>query len=212
MKTFCVLLIISLLCFACNTLSNGQQEERKILFNPLEDGIHVNVYTFIGRFLEEQETFLDPKAVQEWYEEEKRSFRDPSHKPHIAEIYEGEIAGLLRVLLLKDPRYQNITLYGRDGVGLATSGMRQDNLTFDTRLNGLALGFLTNKILSTSQVYRYVKDKLVYEEYILPIYKKSSLYYTDLLPKQDNKGVLIGYLSYIVCAAQSPLKNQLHGR
>jgi hypothetical protein len=48
-------------------------------------------------------------------------------------MFEGEIAGLLRTLLLKNRHYDNITLYGSDGVGLTTSGMCSVELVFASR-------------------------------------------------------------------------------
>jgi len=201
-----IIILILLVSAGCKQHNPVHLEDKKPPVHPLTDGLHVYVYTFIGRFLQEQPC-IKPKAMQEWCEREAQSIHDASLKPHIADMYEGEIAGLLRVLLLKDPRYVNITLYKKDGVGIKTSGFKQDNLYFEARAEALNLGFLTPEILSGPKIYRYQHNQKIYEERILPIYsiyKESGDYFVtpdDKSMQILNDDRLIGYLSYIACVS-----------
>lgn len=77
----------------------------------------MDVYTFIGQFLEEDTKKFSADEIKEELKEEQKNKEKPEVKTHIANMFEGEIAGLLRILLLKNTRYDNITLYGSDGVG-----------------------------------------------------------------------------------------------
>lgn len=197
---------------SCERSQQIDQNSQKSLNHPLDDRENVEVYTFIVDFLKKQAQEYPQEEVEKWYDHAKKSMHDQSLKPHIACMVEGEIAGLLRLLLLKDPRYENITLYGKDGVGLATSGMKHRDLHFEERPHELNLGFMTASIVSGPKTYTYSHDKTAYREYILSIYQTPDGFYTVRSHKETKGDVLIGYVSYIAHQPQSPLENPPHGR
>ena len=174
------------------------------IHHPLGDN-NIDVYTFIGRFLEDNTETMSPEALQNEYDKEKRLFSDPSLKPHIACAYEGEMAGLLRVLLLKNELYEGVAIYRKDGLILATSGMRDSSRTFKERPQELRLGYLTHEILSGPRIYIYIEKGQTYTEIIKPIYNIGHCYDTD-----SKDGNLVGYLSYIYRQSQSSSKSRYH--
>lgn len=192
--------LICLALVACNVRRANHTENKlpnvdQSIRQPLTDNMYVDVYTFIGRFLEENiGNKFSKQEIKDKIETERKNRKDPEIKPHIADMLEGETAGLLRVLLLKDVRYENITLYGSDGVGLATSGMRSVEFVFPNRPACLNYGFLTHAILSEPQLYHYKHNNNIYTERIYPIFKNDYAYFLE----KKKGGILIGYVSYIV--------------
>ncbi len=170
--------------------------------HPLGDN-NIDVYTFIGRFLEDETETMSPEALQNEYDAEKKLFGDRSHKPHIACANEGEMSGILGVFLLKNEVYESVTLYQKDGLVLATSGMRDSLRTFKERPLELRLGYLTPKILSGPRAYIYTVKGQRYTEIIQPIYNTGHYYETD-----SKGGNLVGYLSYIYRQTHSSSKSR----
>ncbi|MBA4118421.1 MAG: hypothetical protein C0514_05980 [Candidatus Puniceispirillum sp.] len=163
------------------------------LSQPLSDHTYVEVYTFVGRFIEEASGHLSQKDVSKRLDEERRARGTLDIKPLTADMGEGEMAGLLRLLRDKDARYEDITLYGKDGVGVASTGLKTQGLILKDRPDALALGFVTQDLLSGSRLYRYDAGGHVYEERVSPVFKNEKWY---ALEKRE-KGELIGYMSYI---------------
>lgn len=163
------------------------------LSQPLSDHTYVEVYTFVGRYLEEASGHLSQKEVLKRLDEEKRARGTLDIKPHTADMGEGEMAGLLRLLRDKDARCEDITLYGKDGVGVASTGLKTEGLVLEDRPEALALGFVTQDLLSGPRLYRYDAGGHVYEERVLPVFKNEKWY---ALERKD-KGELVGYMSYI---------------
>lgn len=196
MRSFFI--ILGLLFAVSDVQSQAIQKEEKQIDQPLTDDLYVDVYTFVGNFLEKITDSLEMPVIQKMYEHEKDMKDKSTDKPHIANMSEGEMAGLLSILFLKDTRYQNITLYRKDGLGVATTGMKDDRLVFKERPIALNLGFLTQKVLSGPGIYRYQHNKKTYEENIIPIYKRSvDNYSVSKLADKPAKGELIGFVSYI---------------
>ena len=185
-----------------------QNQSEKVLYQPLTNRNDTNalneyVYTFVGKFLENDVRQYSEHEINRMIEIEREEESNSSHKPHTAGMQETEMADILSVMCRKSKRYQNITLYGKDGVGCATSGMCSHSFVFPDRPNDLNLGFLTPKILSGKRVYHYMHNRTMYEERIYPIFKMDGYYAI----KKNKGGLLIGYLSYIYVRRSSPLKN-----
>ncbi|CAO5679801.1 MAG: hypothetical protein NEHIOOID_01114 [Holosporales bacterium] len=193
MKVIAMLLCLGITCCSDTKKSHFVKDGAPIM-HPLTDNLHVDVYTFIGKFLEENTESLSKNEINRQIEVERENKGNADFKPLIAQMYEGEMAGLLRVLLLKNAQNENITLYGRDGIGKATSGMRSDSLSFANRPSDLNLGFLTPEILSKSYIYHYEHNNIFYEERIFPIFKKKHRYTLE----KSAECIHIGYVSYIV--------------
>ena len=168
-------------------------QDGAVLSQPLTDQTYVEVYTFVGRYLEEASGHLSQKEVLKRLDEEKRARGTLDIKPLTADIWEGEMAGLLRLIRDKDARYEDITLYGKDGVGVASTGLKTDGLVLKDRPEALALGFVTPDILSGPRLYRYQAGGHEYEERVFPLFKNEKWYALE----RKEKGELVGYMSYI---------------
>ena len=169
--------------------------------HPIGDDSYAEVYSFIGLILKQSNAgshMLTEQEMKAFCELEVQTIKD-NDKPHIADMCEGEDAGLLRLILLKNSCYQEVTLYGKNGVGIATSGIKDDDVVLNGRPLGLDIGVLTSDIISGPKFYTYQHNHAVYNEYILPIYENEGRgypdYYTDI--SQNQSGTLVGYASYI---------------
>ncbi len=197
MKKFAAILGF-ILCYELLHLScYAQIAKSEDIAQPLTDQMNVEIYTFIGSFLDAQQA-ADKNIAQQEYQKEVKAIKDSSYKSRIAQMHEGEVSGLLNLLLAKDPHYENITLYTKDGLGVATSGFKNQDLESSIakqRAPELALGFLTTALLTDKKAHIYTVDKNQYAEKILPIYKSDK----GILGTTDSKqSKLIGYFSYIL--------------
>jgi len=218
-----ILLVLMFLISSAVAKENNTQDHSKII----GDNIHVEVYTFIGDFLDKHNSdalkrnkLLSDEAVKKNLENEEKIHTDPTNtdKPHSADMVEGEISGVLTLLLLKDPKLLEISIYGTDGVGIVSSDLdkkdeylkkhsncrkankknnKATKKAFPNRIKELQYGFLTKAVLSGPNFYKYKDNKKTYHEYILPVYKIDSGFY-GIKPSAQAPSVLVGYVSYLI--------------
>ena len=182
-------------------------QNEDVLYQPLTNRNDTNalneyLYTFVGKFLEDDVEQNSEDEIKRMIERERKNQKNRNFKPLTAGMAQTEMSDVLSVMCLKNKRYRNITLYGKDGVGCATSVMESDSLVFPDRPNDLNLGFLTPEILSGKRIYHYMHRGTVYEERIYPVFKTG---YGAYAIKKENGGLLIGYLSYLYVRS-SPFK------
>lgn len=99
------------------TLDN--QSKAKVTRSPLGDNQNTEVYSFIVDQLNKAKSY-SPEEISALMEQEQKILEDQStDKPHMADISEGELAHLLGVFCRDFPGCQEITLYQKDGMGIA---------------------------------------------------------------------------------------------
>jgi hypothetical protein len=232
MKRFLILLAFLIQPFNLNAQSN------KDIPHPLGNQENAYLYGFVGSFLDEIE--LDekeywknqkkdvhrPTATELFQKEKQDNEDDPTRKPRIADMQEGEMARILEVMLLQNKAYVMVTLYDPDGVGI-TSCTNKPYLaiSFKGRPEAMTLGFLTPEILTGPKMYRYKNGKTAmadpkiytykengktYKEYILVLYRdddrkdgqyltnRDKLYFTSQDNYKAKNPHIVGYMSYIV--------------
>lgn len=175
--------------------------------HPLGDKCYAYVYTFIGDYmvevLKEDKKNPNEQTADQLFFQQQMALGDPSIKPHSANMQEGEMAGLLGIILLKNKAYEMVTLFKKSGIGLSTSGRRNGAFRpLHTRPEPLKLGVITPELLSGPRAYTYIEKEKTYKEFILTLYEDQGNYFTEIdqyAPSQDlKKYKIIGYISYIV--------------
>lgn len=184
------------------TLTSGLQakEEKDTKSSPIGDNIHTEVYTFIKDALLKEKSYSPEKVLRMIDQERQNAESHSTDKPFVAEIYEGEISSLLRILCRDSSKCHQITLYQRNGVGIADSGPKTELKFKEKQDPALNFGFLGLNLTKTLGVKTLIgNDGGTYHEIIKAIcYDKSHNYAylsTDLPPKDHQ---LIGYIRYII--------------
>ncbi len=186
---------VSLLCLSLNSAYSFEKNS----FPPalIGDNTHVEVYTFIINALKEA-PLLSQTELQEKKQAEIAHQHDVNWKNHYADIIEGELASLLKILCRSHQACQEITIYQRDGVGIATSGLKA-SLDLPHRLSDFSKGILSDQSLSTLGTYSYkAKSGHEYQEYLFAIYLDSRhiAYISNTQREPHDK--LIGYVSCLI--------------
>lgn len=166
--------------------------------SPIGDNIHTEVYTFIQNDLINAKSWSKDE-VAKLRQQEIQNRNNKELKPHIADIHEGELGGLLRILCQVQPNCEQITLYQQDGIGIATSGFKK-NISFKTpRQIDFLVGILSPGIMNEPKVYNLnAKNNQKYNEYLYAIYKNEKENYAYLAFKNKlSEDILIGFVSYI---------------
>lgn len=184
------------------TLISGLQavEEKDAKRSPIGDNIHSEVYTFIMDELLKEKSY-SPEEVSRMIDQERQRMESHStDKPFVAEIYEGEISSLLRILCRDYSKCHQITLYQRNGVGIADSGPMTELKFKEKQDSALNFGFLGLNLTGIVGVKTFIgNDGGTYHEIIKAIYYDKGNNYAYLstdLPPNDHQ--LIGYIRYIV--------------
>ncbi len=190
-----LLSFLSLLCFPFNSAYSLEKNG----FPPalIGDNTHVEVYTFIANALKEAPTFSQTE-LQEKKQAEIDHQHDMNWKTHYAEIIEGEIASLLKILCNNYPTCQEITIYQRNGLGIATSGLKT-SLDLSKRSSDFSRGILSDQLMRALGTYSYkAKNGHEYQDYLFAIYldSRQNAYIADTQQQPQDK--LIGYLSCLI--------------
>ncbi len=167
--------------------------------SPIGDNTHTEVYTFIQDALIKSKSWPEIE-VAKLRKQEIAQQGNKDLKPHIADIYEGELNSLLKILCQVQPNCEEITLYQKDGIGIATSGFKQ-NIIFKTpRQIDFLVGILSPELKYEPKVYRLqAKNNQKFNEYLYAIYKNEKENYAYLAFKsKQSEDKLIGFVSYIV--------------
>ncbi len=173
----------------------------EVLFaqSPIGDNIHTEVYTFVQESLIKSKPWSE-LAVAKLREQEIANQHNKDLKPHIADIYEGELSSLLKILCQVQPNCEEITLYQKDGIGIATSGLKKSIKLKTPRNIDFIVGILSAEIMHEPKVYRLQsKNNQKYNEYLYAIYKNEKEDYAYLAFKSKQpEDKLIGFVSYII--------------
>lgn len=176
--------------------------------SPIGDNIHTEVYAFIQQDLINSKSWLEAD-VAKLREQEIANQHNKDLKPHIADIYEGELSGLLRILCQVQPHCEEITLYQKNGISIATSGLK-NRIKFKTPRNiDFMIGVLEAKTIQGFKVYDLqANNNQLYHEYLFAIYKNKKNNYAYLGTKNKTPDdALIGYVSYVMHEKAAPTLN-----
>ena len=183
------------------SLFNAQAEEPPIE-TTIGDGVNVEVYSFIKDFLL-KEPKLSKTKTEKLEQSEHDKMADDDHKHLSATICEGEIPGLLFLLCERKNWCENITLYQTNGIAIASSGFRNDEINSfnfaSSRPEDLKLGILNLETTTPPKMVSYQDEKGdQVTEYLKNIYynKHDDYAYVDNSPR-DHADKMIGYISYI---------------
>ncbi|MBA4749151.1 MAG: hypothetical protein H2057_00865 [Alphaproteobacteria bacterium] len=172
----------------------------RALPSPIGDNLHTEVYFFIKDALHKEGVIL-PKDRQKRLDQEiDIAQRKTGDKPLMADVAEGELAHLLMILRDHLRWCQEITLYQKNGVAIATSGQKKE-LTFNPERDlNVRLGFLTpdpkqdlgQKKLTTTEGSPYL-------EVTQAVHYHKDKDYASLSNNLNEEGAtLIGFVSYLV--------------
>lgn len=202
-KTFLFLIAIIFITFpeigiSEKPLETHKTEQKDIAF-PIGDRTNVEVYTFIKEALLRSETYSLKKA-QAWREQEINQIDDTNFKPHSADIYEGELGSLLRLLCQAQPELYEITLYQKDGIGIATSGLKEEVTFTPSRIIDFRVCILSPSVIKNLKRYDYKSlHNEAYREILRAIYESNENHFAYLgTQKRNPKDHLIGYVSYLI--------------
>lgn len=188
-------IFLSLMCFS----QNVSHAHEKLRFPPtlVGDNNHVEVYTFLIQALKETPSFSEA-MLQEKRQSERTHHALRSWKSHYANIAEGEIASLLKILCKNHPTCQEITVYQKNGLGIATSSLKAP-LYFQNRPQDFSMGILSPHSMKKLGITRYkTEDNREYHDYVFAIYLTSRRNgYVDLLQRHAHDK-LIGYVSCLL--------------
>jgi hypothetical protein len=179
------------------------RKENNFGLSPIGDNLHTEVYTFIKSALLASKPWSQAD-IQQLRDNEIKFKEDKSYKPFIADIYEGELATLLRILR-NATKCNHITLYQKDGVGIATTGSEyypDYSVLMSPRKVDFEIGILSPDTMKEPKLYTYeTHDSGVCYEFLKAIYyhKDRNSEYAYIDPSKRQTGdELIGYVSYIV--------------
>ncbi len=178
--------------------SPSAEEDQANEKSPIGDGMYTDVYTFILQDLLNAKSW-SLKDAKNLRENEIKNQGNPDLKPLIADIYEGETSGLLRMLCKTENHCDQITLYQKDGVGIATTGM-MENIKFKTDRNiDFIVGVLSAFTREKLGTYTYqAENGAIYKEKLKAIYQSADKRYAyPGFKKKNPDDKLIGYVSYL---------------
>ncbi|MDP1723119.1 MAG: hypothetical protein Q8L85_00255 [Alphaproteobacteria bacterium] len=173
---------------------------KKFSRSPIGDNLHTDVYNFIVDKLLQEKSYTE-EEVNKFIQQELDILNiHITDKPFIAELYEGAFADLLRGLCHNFTGCKEITLYQKEGIGIAYTD-QENKINFKEKRGILFdLGFLGKNAHEKLGIEKRIADNgRVYYEIIKAIYynKERRFAYLEIKkPEQDHQ--LIGYIRYII--------------
>jgi dienelactone hydrolase len=166
--------------------------------SPIGDD-NVQVYFFISDRLLKERSYSKEQVSALINQEKHIQESHSTDKPLAADIFEGEMANLLRVLCRDFSGCQQITLYQREGVGIADSGLQKPLEFKDEKDSVLTLGFLgINPVDALGTHKRTTVDGRIYDDIVKAILYDIERHYAYLSTERPLKGQkLIGYVRYM---------------
>lgn len=173
---------------------------KKFSLSPIGDNLNTDVYDFIIDQLLKEKSYTE-EEVNKFIQQELDILNiHVTDKPFIAHLYEGEFASILKRLSLTFEGCQEITLYQKDGVGIAYTG-QEKALKFKEKQDILFdLGFLGKNTHEKLGIKKRIADNgRIYYEIIKAIYYNKERHYAYLeIKKSEHDHLLIGYIRYII--------------
>lgn len=202
-RHFAFILSLSLCVSSFSQATLPEKESAPVLRalpSPIGDNLHTEVYFFIKDALHKEGTILPNGRQKRLDQEIDIAQHKTGDKPLMADAAEGELAHLLIILRDHLSWCQEITLYQKNGVAIATSGQKKV-LTFnpDRDLN-VRLGFLTpDPKKDLGQKKLTTTDGASYLEVTQAVHYHKDKDYASLSNTLEEKGAtLIGFVSYLV--------------
>lgn len=183
---------------------NPLKDGKTFAGSPIGDNIHTELYSFIENALITSKSWSQ-KDIQLLRENEIKHKDDKDYKPFMAEISEGELASLLKILCKVQPSCSTITIYQKDGIGISSTGYKNIpiySVLMTPRKIDFEIGILSPDTMNEPKVYiSKTHDSQIYYEYLKAIFhhkdKDHEYSYVDFL-KRNSDDTLIGYVSYAV--------------
>jgi pimeloyl-ACP methyl ester carboxylesterase len=173
---------------------------KKFSRSPIGDTLHTDVYNFIIDKLLQEKSYTEQEVNKFIHQDLDILNIHVTDKPFIANLYEGEFADLLKKLCHTFEGCQEITLYQKNGVGIAYTGQEKE-LKFKEKQDILiSLGFLGKNIQEKLGTIKLTTDDgQIYYEIIKAIYYNKERHYAYLeIKKSEQEHLLIGYIRYII--------------
>lgn len=202
------LLVLSVPLVIANTPSpaSGYNAKKIIFRSPIGDGIHTDVYFFITDSLLKEKHLSRKKlrsilaGERKIHAHNKSCAQEEILKPRSATVREGELASILAILRDHYSGYEELTLYQKQGLELASSGGKNNINFIDNLDEDYQLGYLGENPADWVGIRKITSiqgEKYYHVVQFINYNPKQKFSYLSFSSPQKGHQVL-GYLSYIV--------------